>query len=247
MNKKTGRGKMPSGKKANSRASGRSSARKSGVRKHVMSAGEKQARLEARRALRLKEQRKVLREQVKQAAAAAETERVRVDGLLGNTVFSDFISKNVGKKAINVIKMLNAPQTDEKIAAELNVKINEVRRILNVLDSYGVARYDTNKDSKGWLTFMWYLDGEKLTELHESAINSKPESAYKLPDNCNDFFYCGRCYEEAKVILPFDAAYETHFKCEGCGKPLKQLSKEEARALFDEESAKSASAVSTPA
>jgi transcription factor E len=154
--------------------------------------------------------------------------------MLANGAFSEFISKNVGKKAINIIKMLNSPQTDEKLAADLGVKINEVRRILNVLDSYGVARYDTNKDSKGWLTFRWYLDTEKLAELHQSAQTMQPESAYKLPDNCNDFFFCVKCYSEQKVILPFDAAFESQFKCDNCGKQLKQLSKDQARTMFEE-------------
>ncbi|MDE1855054.1 MAG: hypothetical protein KGH57_01910 [Candidatus Micrarchaeota archaeon] len=215
---------------------------------HRMSERQKRARAEERKVLRLKAQKKALKDQAKLAAEFAEGERIRVDDLLGNVVFADFISRNVGKKAINVIRMLNSPQTDEKIAADLSVKINEVRRILNVLDSYGVARYDTNKDSKGWLTFKWYLDGEKLTELHQTALTAKPENGYRLPDNCNDFFYCGKCYEESKVILPFDAAYEMRFKCEGCGKALKQLSKEEARALFEEEEVKAQNkAVPSPA
>ena len=225
MIKKTGRVKMSKGKKANPNPK-RTSNR--------MSERQKKARAEERKLLRLKAQKKALQEQAKLDAETAENEKQRVDGLLENAVFADFISKNVGKKAINVIKLLNAPQTDEKIAADLDVKINEVRRILNVLDSYGVARYDTNKDSKGWLTFKWYLDGEKLTELHQSAMNSRSERGMKMPDNCNDFFYCGKCYEEAKVILPFDAAYEMQFRCEGCGKALKQLSKEEAKVLLEE-------------
>jgi hypothetical protein len=78
------------------------------------------------------------------------------------------------------------------LAADLSVKINEVRRILNVLDTYGVARYDTNKDNKGWLTFKWYLDSEKLGELSQSIENSRSENGYKLQDGCNDFFFCFR-------------------------------------------------------
>ncbi len=230
MIKKTGR-VMPKGKKSNPSAK-KAVANPSNNRR--MSERQKKARAEERKLLRLKAQKKEMKEQARLAAEAASNERLRIDGLLENLTFADFISKNVGKKAINVIKLLDAPQTDEKIAADLGVKINEVRRILNVLDSYGVARYDTNKDSKGWLTFKWYLDGEKLTELHQTALTAKSENGRALPDNCNDFFYCGKCYEEAKVILPFDAAYETQFKCEGCGKPLRQMSKEQARALFDE-------------
>lgn len=238
MVKKTGR-EMPKGKKANSRAT-KPSATRHAKTARTLSARAKKARLEERRALRMKAKKRALKEQAKLDAEVAEREKIRIDGLLDNVVFADFISKNVGKKAINVIKMLHSPQTDEKIAADLSVKINEIRRILNVLDSYGVARYDTNKDNKGWLTFKWYLDGEKLTELHQNTLSNKHENAYRMPENCNDFFYCGKCYQEAKVILPFDAAFESQFRCDGCGKQLKQLSKEEARALFEEEAAREA-------
>jgi transcription factor E len=243
MAKKVGSGKMPNGRKLSHSAKKAVAKPHAKANSHRMSERQKRARAEERKILRLKAQKKELREKQKLAAQAAENERLRVEGLLDNAVFADFISKNVGKKAINVIKMLNTPLTDEKIAADLEVKINEVRRILNVLDSYGVARYDTNKDSKGWLTFKWYLDVEKLEELHQSAITSKPENSFKMPENCNDFFYCGKCYEDAKVILPFDAAYEAQFKCDGCGKALKQLNKEEARMLFEEKSGVEAGAV----
>jgi transcription factor E len=237
MNKKGGRIRMQKSRttsKAKAVRKAKAIARKPAVKKHVMSPRAKKMALEARRELRIKTQKKVLKEQAKQAAIDLEIEKVRIEGLLENTAFSEFISKNVGKKAISIIKMLTSPQTDDKLAADLAVKINEVRRILNVLDSYGVARYDTNKDSKGWLTFKWYLDGEKLTELHQTVLTAKPEDGFKLPENCNDFFFCGKCYDEQKIILPFDAAFEGQFKCDNCGKQLKQMSKDEATALFKE-------------
>lgn len=220
--------------KARSTRRTKAAVRKPIAKRHVMSPRAKKMALEARRALRMKVQKKALKEQAKQAVLDSEKEKVRIEGLLENAAFSEFISKNVGKKAISIIKMLTTPQTDDKLAADLVVKINEVRRILNVLDSYGVARYDTNKDSKGWLTFKWYLDGEKLTELHQTVLTARPEDCFKLPEDCNDFFYCGKCYNDQKVILPFDAAFENQFKCDNCGKQLKQMSKDEATALFEE-------------
>lgn len=204
---------------------------------HRMSDRTKARRANARKESKLQAQKLELLRKEKELEMQKENERVQVETVLENQVFADFISKNVGKKAISIIKLIHNPQTDEKLAADLGVKINEVRRILNVLDSYGVARYDTNKDSKGWLTFKWYLDSEKLNELHIEISNRKPESAYKLQEDCNDFFYCAKCYDEQKVVLPFDAAYEIGFKCENCGKQLKQLDKQAAGALFDSEAA----------
>jgi transcription factor E len=185
--------------------------------------------------------KKLSLEKMKAAAAVALERKKAEQNMIGEIVerasFSEFMSQNIGKRAGEIIKLIRDPQTDEQIAATLGMKINEARRILNVLSSYGVARYDANKDSKGWLTFEWYLDSEKLAELDNKIATKKPESAYALPENCNDFFYCSKCYDEQKMILPFDAAFENQFKCDGCGNKLKQLSRSEAASLFEQEAA----------
>lgn len=160
-----------------------------------------------------------------------------IDDVIGNTVFVDYMSKNVGRRSIDIVQFLNEiPQTDDKLALKLGVKVNEVRRMLNVLNSYSITRYDINKDSKGWLTFKWYLDREKLRGFN-AVLNEKENAAsFKLQENCNDFFFCKSCYKDQKVILPFDAAFEISFKCE-CGNALSVLNKEEATTLFKEEGA----------
>jgi transcription initiation factor TFIIE subunit alpha len=199
-------------------------------RKRALSRAAKTA---VRKEQKLIAERNAIRQKEKEQAMNSENERMKVEVLLANDIFADFISKNVGKKAINIIRMLHTQQTDEKIAADLNLKINEVRRILNVLDSYGVARYDTSKDSKGWLTFNWYLNSMKLSELNAEVMNRKPDSIYKLQEDCNDFFYCSKCYDNEKVILPFDAAFENKFKCDTCGSKLTLLSRKEAASILE--------------
>jgi transcription factor E len=190
----------------------------------------------------IRAQAKKLSVEKAKAAAVVALERKKAEqSMIGEIVerasFSEFMSQNIGKRAVEIIKLIRDPQTDEEIAATLGMKINEARRILNVLSSYGVARYDANKDSKGWLTFEWYLDSEKLAELDNTIATKKPESTYTLPENCNDFFYCSKCYDEQKIILPFDAAFENQFKCDNCGNKLKQLNRDEAALLFEREAA----------
>ena len=168
------------------------------------------------------------------AAEKSKEKKAKIDEVVGKASFSEFIAQNVGMRAVDIIKLINVPQTDESVAAELGMKINEVRRILNVLNSYGVARYDTNKDSKGWLTFRWCIDGEKLMALrHHDRRPRSPRAPTGSPEDCNDFFYCDKCYDEQKVILPFDAAFENQFKCDVCGRKLKRLNRDEAASLFE--------------
>ena len=171
------------------------------------------------------------------AAEKSREKRMKIDEIVEKAAFSEFISQNVGMRAVDIIKLINTPQTDESVAATLGMKINEVRRILNVLNGYGVARYDTNKDSKGWLTFKWHIDGERLMALSATVEAKKPENAYRLSDDCNDFFCCTKCYNEQKAILPFDAAFENKFRCDVCGGKLRRLDKDEVASLFAQDSA----------
>ncbi|MEM3839090.1 MAG: hypothetical protein QXF01_00725 [Candidatus Micrarchaeaceae archaeon] len=164
-----------------------------------------------------------------------EVEKVKgAEVVISEGLFSEFVLKNIGTRGVELMKALNsAPHTDEKLASKLDVKVNEVRRMLNVLNGYGLTKYDIKKDEKGWLTFKWYLDREKLNTFYGVLQEKQNSQKVNLQENCNDFFYCNECYKEQKLILPFDSAYELNFKCGGCGKILEVLNKQEARALFD--------------
>jgi len=163
-----------------------------------------------------------------------DQEATLINEILTNNSVVEFLTKNVGKYAIEVMKRLSVPKTDDELAEELGVKVNEVRRVLNTLGGFGVTRYNTNKDSKGWLTFSWYIDQEKLKELEQTAEEAQKVNVPSLPEDCDDFFICEKCYPTNKIVLPFDAAFEKSFKCPECGRPLKRLSKEEVKELFSE-------------
>lgn len=209
--------------------------------KRVSRARPRTANAAVRKAAAARLQKRRASEKLKAAEALTAQKnretRDRINETLESAAFSEFISQNVGKRAVDVIKLIHTPQTDESIAAELGMKINEVRRILNVLNGYGVARYDTNKDSKGWLTFKWHADSEKLIVLSGTIEARKLENEYRPIEDCNDFFCCTKCYNEQKVILPFDAAFESKFRCDVCGGKLRQMSKEEVASLMKGEGA----------
>lgn len=172
-----------------------------------------------------------LEEQVKHAKHVEDTrkigELVRDSGLLSA------IGSNVGSGASNILEMLvDGPKTDESIAEKLNIKVNDVRRMLNAMNSYSIVRYDVNKDSKGWLIFTWRIDLEKLTEYVSGIGGDGTVAEVSLPRNCNDFFMCKGCYSKDKTVLPFDSAFEADFTCSNCGKPFAIMNREETVALF---------------
>jgi len=171
-------------------------------------------------------------EQLEQQRQVEESRETAV--MLENRAFMEHIDTKVGHNTTEILKSLvKAPKTDEDIATQLNMKVNDVRRTLNIMNSYSIVRYDVNKDSKGWLIFKWKLNQEKLKDYiskMEAEMTAVEEPT--LQSNCNDFFICKKCYTSQKVVLPFDSAFESGFNCDSCGKPYTILNRNEVVELF---------------
>ena len=176
----------------------------------------------------------VQRQQAKKQEVQSTIQIVNNIALINNIIkenyFSEYLTTNIGTESLKILEYLaSGPQTDEALAAKLDLKINDVRRILNALNGHSITRYDTNKDSKGWLIFRWHVEDQKLQEFADSLRKNSSTHGQKkqLPENCNDFFFCEVCYKKDKSILPFETAFEYRFRC-ACGKPLSSLTRAEA-------------------
>lgn len=143
-----------------------------------------------------------------------------------------YLKKNVSKRALDVINTLSMPKTDEAIALELNMKINAVRRILNLMQGCGVTNYYIAKNVNGWLSFAWYINISKLPPFYE-YVKSLEVKKQTVSAECNDYFVCGECYDKSKLIFTFDAAFEESFKCSMCGNNLKMVDRDEASTLIE--------------
>ena len=143
---------------------------------------------------------------------------------------SEYLKKNVSRSSIDVISLLATPRTDEYISEQLCLQINAVRRILNIMQGYGLTNYYVAKNTNGWLSFAWYINPDKA-EAFAKQVNSIKESNNVIQDECNDYFFCKSCYENDKLVFTFDAAFEVNFKC-SCGKSLVSLDKDSVKALL---------------
>lgn len=180
--------------------------------------------------------KKVLKEVIPSIASIADFSVI--EEAMNDENFSNYVDRGIGKRAKEIIKVLATPQTDDLVAEKLDIKINEVRRMLNMLNTYGVARYNVNKDSRGWLTFKWYIDANKLGEMRNDVSAKSGAGAYKIPESCNDFFLCAKCYDEQKTIFPFETAFEMNFRCDDCGSAMKRVDKEEVAGLVVQQEGK---------
>jgi transcription initiation factor IIE alpha subunit len=153
-----------------------------------------------------------------------------IEALLSNEKVNEYLKRNVSKTAIDVLHMLPTPRTDEYLAEQLGLKINAIRRILNIMQGYGITNYYVSKNTKGWLSFAWYINTTKLSPFLEFVNNTERENAV-INTNCNDYFLCNECYKSDRLLYTFDAAFESDFKC-NCGKNLARMDKVEAESML---------------
>ncbi len=158
--------------------------------------------------------------------------KVALDGLLSNERAVEYLKKNVSKMAVDVIGMLVTPKTDEYLAEQLGTKINAIRRILNIMQGYGITNYYISKNTKGWLSFAWYINISKLSPFLEYVEGMEREKSI-VNETCNDYFICDGCYKTDRFVFTFDSAFENSFKCNNCGKNLNRMNRDEAEILVN--------------
>ncbi len=232
------RKKAPAAKKRVKAAPARHKSSNAKVRKHIQSRVVKIAAKAVKSAVKksalqnkmavAKERHSRKRNDISLKVLTAET----VESLKKDKVFSEYLNEKIGSRTDEVILSLAAPVTDEGLAEKLGMKINDTRRVLNMLNTSGVARYIVNKNSKGWLTFKWYIDEENLKKMRGEVAIKATTNNTTLPENCNDYYVCGKCYSKTKLVYPFEVGYEMNFKCDGCGSYFERKSKEDIEKLI---------------
>ena len=112
-----------------------------------------------------------------------------------------------GENTLPVLSLLeNEPLTDEKLAEMLNVRVNDVRAVLNKLHPHGIVMYERTRNEDGWYYYTWTLKKNKVLKIL-SELSQQDKS---------DDFYCPTC----EVYYNFDEAYDNNFMCPECGTSL---------------------------
>ena len=161
-----------------------------------------------------------------------------LERLIVNDSAVAYLKKNVSKRVLDVLGLLDSPKTDEDIAAKLDMKINAVRRILNMMQDYGITNYYVSKNVNGWLSFAWYVNVSKFPPFFDYISGLEAKTTI-INDQCNDYFMCNECYEQNKLIFTFDSAFEEGFKCISCSGGLTLINKDDASKLISVQTAQS--------
>ena len=144
-----------------------------------------------------------------------EEEMLKVAGRIG------------GEDAVKIIHALKklGEATDDTIANETEIKLNDVRKILYKLYDCTLVSSTRIRDPKtGWFLFYWKLEMDQL----DAFIRSRKHRVLERLKNCLDyqqsheFFKCSKC---PSPKITFEDAIESAFRCTQCGAQLKSVDK----------------------
>ena len=143
--------------------------------------------------------------------------------LLEDPVIQKYLHELVGPRGMPVAAAPpDGEVTDEELAEELGMELNDVRRALFILYENDLASYRRLRDEEsGWLTYLWTFEYENIPEQLEGEMHRLLEALetrheYELE---NEFYLS----EKSGRRFEFAEAMEYGFQCPETGEPLQAM------------------------
>jgi len=142
------------------------------------------------------------------------------EDLLEDPVIQKYLHELVGPKGMPVAAAPpDGEVTDEELAEELGLELNDVRRALFILYENDLATYRRLRDEdSGWLTYLWTFQYDKIPEKLESEMARLLDAleSRRQYERDNEFYLCEVC----GIRFEFGEAMEFGFECPECGSPV---------------------------
>lgn len=141
-----------------------------------------------------------------------------------------------GEEAVHIVDILKkvGETTDDEIAAQTEIRLNTVRKILYKFYDHSLVGLRRSRDKNtGWFIFHWRL---QLDQLAGFISNQKRRVLDKLETRLNyeqshDFYYCST---EGCKRVTFEEAMELVFRCPTCNKLLMHFDNTELKAALNQ-------------
>ncbi|MFH1246782.1 MAG: hypothetical protein V1644_00220 [Candidatus Micrarchaeota archaeon] len=140
---------------------------------------------------------------------------------------NEFVREVAGDEGLKIITCIGGEEvTDEKIEQNTQMKIAEIRSVLNHLHSYGLVEYRREKNMQtGWFTYTWKLNPNRALQ-NFITIKKKEYNALKVKLEQGDGAQIYRCQKQCKS-LEFENAMEFNFRCPSCNCRLNIIDQED--------------------
>jgi len=145
------------------------------------------------------------------------------EDVLEDPVIQKYLHELVGPKGMPVAAAPpDGEVTDEELAEDLDLELNDVRRALFILYENDLASYRRLRDEdSGWLTYLWTFHYDNIPEnleeemfrLHDALLERREY------ERDHEFYLC----EVDSIRFEFGEAMEFGFECPQCGSSLESL------------------------
>jgi len=143
--------------------------------------------------------------------------------LLEDPVIQKYLHELVGPKGMPVAAAPpDGEVTDEELAEELDMELNDVRRALFILYENDLASYRRLRDEdSGWLTYLWTFQYDNIPENLEEELYRLQEALAERRgyERDHEFYLCEVC----SIRFEFGEAMDFGFECPECGSPLETM------------------------
>ena len=148
------------------------------------------------------------------------------EDLLEDPVIQKYLHELVGPTGMPVAAAPpDGEVTDEELAQELNLELNDVRRALFILYENDLASYRRLRDEdSGWLTYLWTFEYDKIPENLEEEMHRLLEALDERIEyeELHEFYLCEVC----SIRFEFGEAMDFGFECPECGSPVEAMENE---------------------
>lgn len=145
------------------------------------------------------------------------------ESLIEDPVIQKYLHELVGPRGMPVAAAPpDGEVTDEELAQELDLELNDVRRTLFILYESDLASYRRVRDEdSGWLTYLWTFEYEKIPDnLVDEMYRLLEALEERLEYERNhEFYLCEVC----SIRFEFGEAMDLGFECPECGSPLEGM------------------------
>ncbi|NON62133.1 transcription factor [Acidianus sp. RZ1] len=146
------------------------------------------------------------------------------------------LAKNLlGDEVVEVLQFLldkGTEMTDDEMANEMGVKVNEVRKKLYLLADQGLVSYRRTRDKDtGWYVYYWKVNTDQINEVlltRKREVLGKLKLRLEYEEN-NEFYICPK----DKSKYTFEESFENEFKCTKCGSSLVYYDSKKIREVLE--------------
>lgn len=124
-----------------------------------------------------------------------------------------------GRKLVEVLLKHPEGATDEEVAQEADMKINDVRRLLYEMAHHGLVSYiRSTKGDSYWYSYRWYTSEHNLRQSITRRVTEvlRVLEERLVFESSNTFYICPVDLSR----YTFEEALENNFQCIRCGADL---------------------------